>query len=121
MVYQIVDYRDANYCIILPCSRIPRIALVNTVFECFTYSHLIIYLDHGSTHSAPALMSPLDNPDWTLRENIKMHEASFHTEQTDVNDDNEDTRARAMLPNREGGEDESDGWNRRCSKRKLKR
>lgn len=53
-------------------------------------------------------MPPLENQEFTLRNDTKMLKESFRTAHTDVNDKKEDTRARAKILNREDGEDGND-------------
>lgn len=67
-------------------------------------------LDHRFTRSSPSLIPLLDDSEPTLPEIMKMHEAPFLTVHLDVNDDSQDTRARAEFLNREGDGDESEEY-----------
>lgn len=65
--------------------------------------------DHRSTCCSPAHMPQHHDLESTMHKNMKMHEVSFRTARTDVNDDNDDKRACAEPLDRESSEDEKDG------------
>lgn len=68
-----------------------------------------MYLYYRHTSPRPAFMSRLDDLELALQENLKIQEASFRIGHTDVNEDNEDTRAWVKLLNKDGWEDGNDG------------
>lgn len=53
-------------------------------------------------------MAWIDDLGSTLRKNMKMHESSYRTAHTNINEDNEDTRTWAEFLNREGEEHKND-------------
>lgn len=76
-VYSFADHQEANTSIVSHGSPSFESPWSVSSSKASHITHLTIYLDYRPTHSSPALMPPLDDPNWIVRKFVKIHETSF--------------------------------------------